>query len=698
MSRNLIEIAQGYLSDAVISKIASTIGLDANAATPIIGKAFPILLGAIGLKTKTEEGTLDLFETIAGADAGFVEDLDGQLTGDNTEIVEAGQNTLSGLLGDNFSFVKTAMGAIPGLSSGKIGGLLGILTPFLTGLLKKQVTEQNLDASGLASLIDEQKSYIGGALGGDFLKKTGLGALASIGSVAGIATGAAHATGDALGSAGTSAGDATRAAGSTISGAASAASGKASGAAGTIGGAASSMGSGVAGRASGAVDGAGAASQKAGGGFMKILPILLIGVLAFFGIKMCGKSPDSSASAPDAGTAPGAVDIYGTETAMNGEGAGGVTGGLEDGATDLGSETSNSIGGAAGDATVGIRDGAADLGNKAMDSAGSAAASASDGMNDTADAMADTLGGMKEGAADLGNKTMGSAGDAASSASAGMDDTANAMADTLGGIKDGAADLGNKAMGSAGDAAGSVTDGMNDAAGAAGDALGGVEAGAADLENKTMGLTGEVTGAAAGAVSDTAGSATNAAGEMMDKMKDSSAGDAGGAADSMAEKSGSVAEVPSFVPDSEDGAPSIKLSEKAAGLARGLSSIKVPDGGDLDSLYASFGADNDSQFLYRIPFATGQTGVPSSHETALITKLKEADPNATIVTIGYADVRGDDALNKRLSYGRAKEIGEWIKGTIGSDTSIESFSMGETDRFSKSDFSKNRVVEVWQIK
>jgi len=51
-----------------------------------------------------------------------------------------------------------------------------------------------------------------------------------------------------------------------------------------------------------------------------------------------------------------------------------------------------------------------------------------------------------------------------------------------------------------------------------------------------------------------------------------------------------------------------------------------------------------------------------------------------------------------LSYGRAKEVGAWIKSTLGSDTNLESFSMGETDRFSRTEFSKNRVVEIWQIK
>ena len=708
MSKNLIETAQGFLTESVISKIASSLGLEASSVNPIIEKAIPTLLGAIGLKAKSGEGAAELFESIAGADAGFVDNLDDQLTGDNTAIIEEGQNTLAGLLGNNFTFAKTALGAIPGLSSGKIGGVIGMLTPFLTGILKKETVEQNLDAAGLASLLDDQNSYIGSALGGDFLKKSGFGALASFGSIAGGATGAVGAASSALSGAASSAGGAvsgasgaTRAAGGAIGTAAGAAGGAVAGSARAVGGAASSLGSSAAG-------GAAAAGQKGGGGLMKILPILLIAVLAFFGIKMCGKSPDLTAGASNDGTAPDSADVTNGGSAMNGEGAGASLGGLKDGITDLGNKAANSVGDAAGsvtdgmkdaasatgDSLGGLRDGAADLGNSALDSAGNAAGAMSDGMKDAANATGDALGGLRDGAAGLGNKALDSAGNAAGAMSDGMKDAANATGDALGGLKGGAADLGNKALGSAGDAAGAMSDGMKDAANATGDALGGLKGGAADLGNKALGSAGD----AAGAVSDTTTGAIKAAGGVMGDMKDKLTPQAGGAVDPMSKNNAAAPVKRSFVPDSEDGAPAVELSEKAANLAQGLSSFKVSDGGDLDSLYASFGADNDSQFLYRIPFATGQTGVPTSHEAALIAKLKSADPEATIVTIGYADVRGDDALNKRLSYGRAKEIGEWIKGTVGNDTSIESFSMGETDRFSKSDFSKNRVVEVWQIK
>ena len=152
-----------------------------------------------------------------------------------------------------------------------------------------------------------------------------------------------------------------------------------------------------------------------------------------------------------------------------------------------------------------------------------------------------------------------------------------------------------------------------------------------------------------------------------------------------------------FTPASEDGQAGTKLSHAVLNLAQQLSSATVGDEAELEKVYQTIGNDNRYTFMYRIPFATGETGVPSAHQATLVSKLKQAPEGSTLVTIGYADTRGDDALNNKLSYGRAQEVGSWITATLSSDTPLESFSMGETDRFSKTDFAKNRVVEVWAV-
>ena len=151
-------------------------------------------------------------------------------------------------------------------------------------------------------------------------------------------------------------------------------------------------------------------------------------------------------------------------------------------------------------------------------------------------------------------------------------------------------------------------------------------------------------------------------------------------------------EFPSFIPTPD----TVALSEKATALAQKLTRIQIPESADIDELYTKLNAGGDSNFMYRITFATGEIGVPEAHRQALIQKLQSIEAGATLVTVGYADTRGDDALNKKLSYNRAQEVGAWIKTR--NDVNLESFSIGETDRFNRIEVVKNRVVEIWQLK
>jgi len=606
MSINLIDLAKNYLSDAVVGKLASSIGLDPNTASGIIDKVFPALLGAFGEKAQTEGGAADVFNSINEADDGILDNLSDVFSGDNSEMIEKGKGLLMTLLGGNFSSLSESLGSIPGLSTGKIGGLLGLLAPILTGMLKKQVVKGGLDASGLSSLLGDQKEHIASSLGGDLLGKLGLGAFtgtadkiadAAKGAVSAVG-GVASAAGDTASNAASAVGDAASNTAGAVTDAASAVGDAASGAVSAVGGAASSIGAGAANLVGDTAATASAATKQAGSGFMKFLPLLILGLLAFLGLKMCKKA--------------------------------GVGGSV----TDVIDKT-----------TQAVADTASEAGNAVTEGAGS-----------LTEAAGDTIGGLKDGAVELGNKAVDAAGDATSAVAEGT----------------------KNAVGSAGAA---ISEGASNIADATGDVIKSTAEGASNLGGKAV---------------DAVGNAGSAIGNAAGGAVDATTGALGNAAEAVTEAAAKTSAA--FLPTFEEGATPVELSEKAVNLARRLDGINVSDPATLDAIYEKFGNSGDSQFLYRIPFATGETGVPASHQNALIAKLKEADPNATLVTIGYADVRGDDALNKKLSYGRAKEIGEWIKSTLGNNTNIEAFSMGETDRFSKDEFSKNRVVEVWQIK
>ncbi len=535
MHENLLEISKKYLSDKVISQIASAVGMDESTAKGVIGKVFPSLLGLFGEKASSSEGAAEVFDTLQKSESGMLDNVSDFFNGDQTETITKGQDLLGGLFGDKLGSLSGILEQIPGLGKGKIGSLMGLLTPILTGILGKQVASNGLNASGLASLLSSQKQHIQGALGSDFTNQLGFASLAG-GSSAQVAQSATETSPPVKPIRNTSSQDITSGGGSHDNG---------------------------------------------GGGFGlgKLLIPLLLGLLAFFGFKMCSGSKDGSKEA-DQGTLLDQAAEAGNS--------------LKDGATNMADKANNAVGGAAdslGNAAGNLKDGAANMADKANNAIGGAA-----------DSLGNAAGNLKDGAANMADKANNAIGGAADS-----------LGNAAGNLKDGAANMADKAN----------------------NAIGG---------------------------------ATDAIGETMKKTF-------------------------SFVPQVEGADPAPALSENVQNFAQKLRALE----GAGETAYGDFSADGKSRFLYRIPFATGETGVPESHQKALINKLKQAGKDGTLITIGYADTRGDDALNHRLSYGRAKEVGAWIKSTVGEDASLESFSMGETDRFSKSDFSKNRVVEVWQV-
>ena len=645
MSINLIELAQEYFSDTVIEKISSSLGFDKDTAGNAIGKIFPSLMGLFGEKAQTPDGATQLFDTIKEADTDMLDNLGEAFSGDNTDIIDKGKGMLSSLLGGKLDSLTDIIGKIPGLSGDKAGGLMGLLAPVLTGMLGKQVKTGGLNASGLTSLLDDQKGHIAEYLGGDFTNKLGLGSFFSgVGAVSGMLGSAKDAACDI-------AGEASDAVGGVIDSAKDTVCSAAEGAADSVKGAACSVGGVVTGAAGAAKDVAGDAVDAVGG--------------VVSGASGAVKGVAGSAAGAVSGVAGAAKDVAGDAV----DAVGGAVSGAAGAAKDVAGSAAGAVSGAAGAVGSGV--------------SGAAAASV---------ATAEKAGGglMKllpiagvgllaflgfkmcsgDGSKSVADNLKSAAGDATSKVGGAMSEAGDAIS--------GAANSAGDAMSEAGS---SISDAVGGAVDATGDAISGAASSAGDAMNETGSSISGVVGATLGSVG---GAMNNKGTAVADKVE--------GAVNSAIGSDGDLA-LPSFVPTPDAEA----LSEKATALAHKLTRIQIPEGANIDELYAKLNAGGDSNFLYRITFATGETGVPEAHRKALIEKLQSVDPDATLVTIGYADTRGDDAQNKKLSYGRAKEVGAWIK-TVSKDSNLESFSMGETDRFSRTEFSKNRVVEVWQIK
>jgi len=100
--------------------------------------------------------------------------------GDRTSsVMKLGGSLLSGLFGDKTSALSNAISSITGMKSSSVASLLSLVAPAVFGLIKRYVTQNNLDAGGLGKLLLGQKDALASALDSRVTSALGWGSPAS---------------------------------------------------------------------------------------------------------------------------------------------------------------------------------------------------------------------------------------------------------------------------------------------------------------------------------------------------------------------------------------------------------------------------------------------------------------------------------------------------------------------------------------
>ena len=183
---NLVSLIMKFLTPDMISRIASSHGLNQTDASSAIGTAVPALLAALtGVATqpggsqkladvaKQQVGTLDKYASLLGASG-------------QTSVVARGSQMLASLLGDrDQNALANAVGKYVGLGSAPSSSLLAALAPVIMGTIAKEQGPSGLSAGTIASLLTNQKDNIAAALPSGFASSLGdTGLLGSVGDTA----------------------------------------------------------------------------------------------------------------------------------------------------------------------------------------------------------------------------------------------------------------------------------------------------------------------------------------------------------------------------------------------------------------------------------------------------------------------------------------------------------------------------------
>lgn len=169
---NIVSMVAQYLAPVLISKLASSLGINQAIADKIVKAAVPVILAALAGKSANADGARALFDVLGKQDTGLLGRLSSVLGSPQQKTVaEQGSTTLGSLLGStSLGSMVGAVAKFSGAAETATTGIVGMLTPIVLGTLSQQQKSAGLDAGGVAKLMSDQKANIAAAIPSDLAK------------------------------------------------------------------------------------------------------------------------------------------------------------------------------------------------------------------------------------------------------------------------------------------------------------------------------------------------------------------------------------------------------------------------------------------------------------------------------------------------------------------------------------------------
>ncbi len=175
----LLNLLQQQIDNDTIDRLSSVVGADRASTQKAVTAALPLLIGALSRNTRQggaqsldralardHDGTLldnlsSLLGSASGGGGGLLSTLGG-LAGSGLLGPKAvdGEGILGHLLGGKRRPVEAGVSKASGLDAAKVAKLLALLAPLVMSALGKVKRERNLNADGLTSLLDDERSTI----------------------------------------------------------------------------------------------------------------------------------------------------------------------------------------------------------------------------------------------------------------------------------------------------------------------------------------------------------------------------------------------------------------------------------------------------------------------------------------------------------------------------------------------------------
>lgn len=156
---SIIQLLVTQLGSGAVSEISKSLGVDDDKAQQAVGMALPMIIGALNRNTTSSDGA----EALVGA---LQRDHDGSILNNLTQAVGSqatvndGAAILGHVLGDQQSGLVQSVSRATNLKPEQVAQIFAVLAPIVMGALGQMQRKHDLDAQGVSTLLQQERSTV----------------------------------------------------------------------------------------------------------------------------------------------------------------------------------------------------------------------------------------------------------------------------------------------------------------------------------------------------------------------------------------------------------------------------------------------------------------------------------------------------------------------------------------------------------
>lgn len=143
-------LLNGSIPTELIQTLSKKTGEDTGKIQKVISMALPSMLTQLKNNATSEDGAKNLDNALAKHDGSALDNITSMISGGN---LSEGLGILGHVFGDKKENVASNISKVSGVSTNSVTEILASIAPIVMGFLGKQKQTNNLDASGISSLL-----------------------------------------------------------------------------------------------------------------------------------------------------------------------------------------------------------------------------------------------------------------------------------------------------------------------------------------------------------------------------------------------------------------------------------------------------------------------------------------------------------------------------------------------------------------